>query len=414
MDLMNKVKLNRREFVQTASTAAASGILLQAFGAKAHAAANDIIRIGVIGPGSRGQELIRQFLHLPDAQITAVCDIYEPRFTQVDRLVGKTVPSYRDYRELLARKDLDAIVVSTPVSLHHEHALAALRSGRPVYCEKALGFTPEECQGLVNAVDTSGQILQMGFEYRYAAWIQKSIAEIQAGKIGEPTHVYAYWHRNNDWRRPVPSPGLEHLINWRLYRETSGGLLTELGSHQIDIANWVFGEQPSKVIGTTSIVKYHDGRTVGDNVQAVFNYSKGRRMFFSSLTDNAEVGNQLWIYGTEGSVQFTIEDATFYYEPKKAVAAPAGAEVVQRGITTGASYQTKGEMPYRGAGEKVQVENAEDPTLAGCRAFLHSVRTKEQPIANVHVGFASAIATVIGNRAMYDERSYPIPAMRKA
>ena len=393
---------------------AASGLALPAFGGVARAEANDRIRIGVIGPGSRGQELIRQFLHLPNAEITAVCDIYEPRFAQVNQLVGKTVPSCKDYRELLARTDLDAIVVSSPVSLHAEHVLAALHSRRPIYCEKALGFTPEECQQLVKAVDASGQILQMGFEYRYAAWIRKSIAEIQAGKIGEPTHVYAYWHRNNDWRRPVPSSDLEHLINWRLYRDTSGGLLTELGSHQIDIANWVFGEQPSRVVGTTSIVKYHDGRTVGDNVQAVFSYSKGRRLFFSSLTDNAEVGNQLWIYGTEGSVQFTIEDATFYYEPKKTAAARAGAEVVQRGITTGASYQTANEMPYRGAGEKVQVGNAEDPTLAGCRAFLHSVRTKEKPIADVRVGYASAIATVVGNRALYEERSYPIPAEQKA
>jgi predicted dehydrogenase len=412
MKSMFDEKLNRRKFLQSASAVAASGALLESFGKSADAQADNVVRIGVIGPGSRGQELIRQFLHLPGAEIAAVCDIYEPRFAQVNQLVGKTVPSCKDYRELLSRKDLDAIVVSTPVSLHSEHVLAALHSGRPVYCEKALAFTPEECQSVVDAVDKSGQILQMGFEYRYASWIQESIARIHAGKIGEPTHVYAYWHRNNDWRRPVPSPDLEHLINWRLYRDISGGLLTELGSHHIDIANWVFGEQPGRVVGTTSIVKYHDGRTVGDNVQAVFSYSKGRRLFFSSLTDNAEVGNQLWIYGTEGSVQLTIEDATFYYEPKKVEAAPAGAEVIEHGITTGASYATTNEMPYRGPGEKVEVANVEDPTLAGCRAFLHSVRTKERPIADVRVGYASAIATVIGNRALYEERSYPIPALK--
>ena len=118
---------------------------------------------------------------------------------------------------------------------------------------------------------------------------------------------------------PSPDPGdkLEHLINWRLYRETSGGLVTELGSHHIDIANWVFERDPrSAPPGMTSIVRYHDGRTVGDNVQAVFSYPGGRRLMFSSITDNAKIGNELWIYGTEGSVAITIEDATLYYEPK--------------------------------------------------------------------------------------------------
>ncbi len=118
----------------------------------------------------------------------------------------------------------------------------------------------DDCQALVRAARASKSLLQPGHQYRYASWILASLDRIRKGEIGEPTHVYAYWHSNNDWRRPVPSPDpggkLEHLINWRLYRETSGGLVTELGVHQIDIANWVFGGQPTHVLGTTSIVKY--------------------------------------------------------------------------------------------------------------------------------------------------------------
>lgn len=407
--------MNRREFLQDASKVAVTGAMLHAVGSRANASANDKVQIGVIGPGSRGQELIRQLLHIPEVEIVAVCDIYEPRFEQVNRLVGKTVPSYRDHRELLSRTDLDAIVVATPLALHAEHVIAAARSGRPIYGEKALGFTPDDCRNIVAEVEKSGKIFQIGHEYRYAAWVQESIRRIHAGEIGEPTHVYAYWHRNNNWRRPVPSPDpggkLEHLINWRLYRESSGGLLTELGSHHIDIANWVFGEQPSGVLGTTSIVRYHDGRTVGDNVQAVFNYSKGRRLFFSSLTDNASDGNQLWIYGTEGSVQLTIEDALFFYEPKAHKAIPTGAEVVQRGIVTGASYRTRGEMPYRGPGEKVSSSNGEDPTLAALQSFVRCVKTKEKPLADLRAGYASAIATAVGNQALVQENALTIPKL---
>ncbi len=410
--------INRREFLQGISTTAISGAMLSAAGAHAQRAiaANDKVRIGVIGPGSRGQELIRQLLHLPDVEIAAVCDIYEPRFAQVNHLVGKNVRGFHDYRELLAEKDLDAIVIATPVSLHAEHVIAAVHSGRPVFGEKALGFTADDCRNIVAEVEKSGQVFQIGHEYRYAAWVQEAMKRVHAGRIGEPTHVYAYWHRNNDWRRPVPSPDpggkLEHLINWRLYRNTSGGQLTELGSHHIDLANWVFGGQPDKVMGTTSLVRYHDGRTVGDNVQAIYNYAGGKRLVFSSLTDNAEAGNQLWIYGTEGSVQLTIEDATFYYEPKTAKAVATQAEVVQRGVTTGASYQTTNEMPYRGPGEKLQMPGAEDPTLASLRAFVRSVRTKEKPLADVRVGYASAICTSIGNEAIYAEEPLKIPGLQ--
>lgn len=406
--------MNRRQFVQGISTAAVTRAVFRAVGEPTHSA-NDRVQVGVIGPGSRGQELIRQLLHLPGVEITAVCDIYEPRFAQVNKLVGKSVPASKDYRELLARTDIDAVVIASPVSLHAEHVIATVRSGRPVYGEKALGFTPDDCKNIVAEVERSGQVFQIGHEYRYAAWVRESVKRIREGRIGEPTHVYAYWHRNNDWRRPVPRPDpdgkLERLINWRLYRDISGGLLTELGSHHIDMANWVFGEPAANAMGTTSIVRYHDGRTVGDNVQAIFSYSKGRRLFFSSLTDNAEVGNQFWVYGTEGCVQMTIEDATFYYEPKKAHAMPAQAEVVEHGITTGASYATKTEMPYRGAGEKVQTPDAEDPTLASLRAFVQSVRTRQKPLADLHVGYASAIATSIGNQALLQENTLAIPKL---
>jgi predicted dehydrogenase len=407
--------VNRREMLGGAS-AAWLALGLDGVQGLAEPAKADEIRVGAIGPGSRGQELIRNLLHVPGVRIAAICDIYEPRYAQVNRLVGAEVPHTKDYRELLDRKDLDVIYVSTPVSLHAEHVLAALKTGRPVYGEKAMGFTPDECRDIYAAASKPEALFQIGHQYRYAPWVRTAIDAVKKGKIGEPTHVYAYWHRNNDWRRPVPSPDpggqLERLINWRLYRETSGGLVTELGSHHIDIANWVFDAIPERATGMTSIVRYHDGRTVGDNVQAVFSYPGGRRLMFSSLTDNAQMGNELWIYGTEGSVAITIEDATFYYEPKKhPEPAVTGAEVVTHGITTGASYSTRGEMPYRGPGEKLAVTATEDPTLTACRSFIECVRAKRQPLANARVGYGSAIAATIANRAVYEEQGIAVPGL---
>ncbi|HEX6496323.1 MAG TPA: Gfo/Idh/MocA family oxidoreductase [Acidobacteriaceae bacterium] len=406
--------MNRRELLGGAS-AAWLAMGLDGVAALAEPAKADELRVGVIGPGSRGQELIRQLLHVPGVRIAAICDIYEPRYAQVNRLVGTDVPATKDYRELLDRKDLDVICVATPLALHAEHVLAALKTNRPVYGEKAMGFTPEQCQEIYAAASKPGALFQIGHQYRYAPWVRAAVEDVKRGKIGEPTHVYAYWHRNNNWRRPVPSPDpggrLEHLINWRLYRESSGGLVTELGSHHIDIANWVFDAIPERATGMTSIVRYHDGRTVGDNVQAVFSYPGGRRLMFSSLTDNAKVGNELWIYGTEGSVAITIEDATFFYEPKAHTPVVTGAEVARHGIVTGASYATKGEMPYRGPGEKLAVTATEDPTLTACRSFIECVRAKRQPMANARVGYGSAIAAAIANRAVYEEQGIAVPAL---
>ena len=202
-------------------------------------------------------------------------------------------------------------------------------------------------------------------------------------------------------------------MNWRLYQETSGGLFEELGSHHIDIANWVFKEQPQEVLGTTSTAVYHDGRTVGDNVQAVLGYSKGRRMFFSSITDNALTGCQLWVYGTDGSLQITWEDATFYRKKEKTITAASHTHVIQRGLKTGASYNPDGVMPYRGPGDPVPVRNHEEPPLTACKAFAECVRNKKQSFANVDVGFGSAMTCSIGKRAFADGRSMKVPQLKR-
>lgn len=408
--------MDRRTFTKVASLAALSSSV----GARAMQAAAKSLRLGVIGPGSRGQEVMRQFLHLPGVSVQAVCDVYPPRQQEVNRLVGAEVPFLNNHEDLLSRTDLDAILIASPLAFHAVHTLAAIKTGLPIYGEKALAFQPEECQQVTEQLIRNKTLYQVGHQYRYASWAQESYRRIKAGNIGRPTHIYAYWHRNGNWRRPVPANDpdgrLEHLINWRLYRESSGGLVTELGSHHLDMANWIFGELPTSVIGTSSICRYHDGRTVGDNTIATFNYSEGRKLVFSSITDNAKNGNELWVYGDEGSVQITMEDATFYYEKKKpgTVAAPSGATVVQNGIVTGASYSTSGEMPYRGEGERIGTQDHEDSTLTAVRSFVGAVRGEHMVEADAIVGYGSAIACAVAHGAVFTEERAAIPALRRA
>jgi predicted dehydrogenase len=364
--------------------------------------------LGIIGAGSRGQELVRSFLRVPGVSVRAAADVYPPRFAQLDAICGKPVEHHADYRALLDRKDLDAVIVATPLGLHGEHVLAALASDHHVYGEKVMAYTADQANAIVAAVAARKRVFQIGHQYRYSPWIRAAILRVQQGEIGDVTHIMGYWNRNNDWRRPVPDPSLERLINWRLYNQWSLGLIAELGSHHIDIANWVFGAFPEAALASGSICLYHDGRETDDNVQAILTYSGGRRFIFTSITDNAKMGDQLWLYGTKGSLNLTLEDATFFYEPKKIARTVPEPNGKDEAVVTTASYNPSNEMPYRGPGRPVDVSTAEDPTTAATRAFVYCVRTGTRPIADVHVGLGSALAVVRAHESLHLKQEVPL------
>jgi len=399
--------MNRRKFVKVISAGAAGATIFGRGAAQAQdkrqVAPADQIGVGIIGAGSRGQELMRHFLRVPGVRVRALCDVYAPRFAEARKLTKEETPVDTDYRKMLERRDLDAVIVATPLNMHAEHVVAALQSGRHVYGEKSMGFTIEHCTRIVEAARHSGKYFQIGHQYRYAPWYHEAIRRIREGEIGEVTHIYGYWHRNSSWRRPVTDPKFERLINWRMYREFSGGLMAELGSHQIDLANWVFGTTPESVTGSGGIDFWKDGREVKDNVQAIFRYPGGRTFVFSALHNNHKVGYQEWIYGSEGSIELTMEDGTFYYEKdRKKTATPASAEIVERGVATGATYSPRGDMPYRGPGAQIKTPEgaAGNPTHMACRSFIDSLRSDKRPFADEQVGWGSAVSVFLANKAI--------------
>ena len=398
--------MKRREFVTaSAATAGASLLGIDATAemlAKRSVSPSDQIHVGVIGTGSRGKYMMRLFLRVPGVKVTALCDVYEPRFAEGREITVEDTPVYRDYRQMLdSASDLDAVIVASPLNFHGEHMVASLERGLHVYGEKAMGFTVDDCNAIVRATRDSGCRFQTGLQYRYAPWYREAIDRIRNGEIGRVTHVYGYWHRNYNWRRPVPDPSLERLINWRLYKEYSGGLLAELGSHQIDVANWIFDEIPTSVIGTGGITFYQDGRETFDNVQAVFNYPSGGTHVFSSIIGNHNVGYQVNIYGTGGSVKLTLQDGAFYYEPARANSA-VPQELIEQGIHTSATLSTSGDMPYRGPGLSIEIpeDEAGNPNFLAVASFIESVRNDTRPFADEQVGWQSAVAVALGNEAI--------------
>lgn len=397
--------MKRREFVTASAAVVGSSFFgLDAMAdtlSKRNTAPSDEIHLGVIGVGSRGKYMMRQFLRVPGVKVTALCDVYEPRFAEGREITGEETPVFRDYRSMLdGARDLDAVIVATPLSYHAEHMVASLERGLHVFGEKAIGLTVDDCNAIVNAARESGRWFQTGLQYRYAPYYRQAVERIKNGEIGRPTHIYAYWHRNYNWRRPVPDPSLERLINWRLYLEYSGGLLAELGSHQIDVANWIFGDIPDSVIGNGAITFYDDGRETFDNVQTIFTYPNGGTLVFSSLIGNHKVGYQINIYGTGGTVELTLEDGAFYYEPARPNSA-VPRELVERGVHTTATLATRGDMPYRGPGLPIEVppEQAGNPSLLASASFIESLRQNKRPFADEQVGWRSAVAVALGAEA---------------
>ena len=393
--------MERREFITTSIAAATAGASLPLHRPAARSP-GQALRIGVIGVGSRGQDMMRQFLRVPEVQVAALCDVYEPRFAEGRAITGQDTAAFRDHRALLeTAANLDGVIVATPLSFHAEHVLAALDAGLHVYGEKSMAFTTAECDAIVRKARASGLKYQIGLQYRYAPWYQAAIERIRAGEIGRVTHVYAYWHRNYNWRRPVPDASLERLINWRLYREYSHGLVAELGAHHIDTANWIFDEAPSSVIGNGAVTFYPDGRETFDDVQAIYRYPSGGTLVFSSIIGNHKQGCQLMIYGTGGTIQLTLEDGTVYYEPARANSA-VPATLIEGGVHTRATLSTSGDMPYRGGGEPIHVPDdaAGDPSLRSARAFVESVRSGSRPFADEGVAWNQGVAVVLGVEAV--------------
>jgi len=395
--------MNRREFLGGAAALAASTLVEESSAEKVPA--SDRVNLAIIGPGSRGQQLMRTFLRVPGVRFSALCDIYEPRWAQARKITGENTRAFKDYRELLALKDLDAIIVSTPLSLHLEHVGAALDSGHHVYGEKSMALTVEQCDQMLAAVKKSGRHYQIGLQYHYAPWYREAVKLIASGKIGQVTQIYAYWHRNNSWRRPVPNndPKLERLINWRLYREYSGGLVAELGSHHINFANEVFGGIPESVVGSGGVDFWKDGRETADNVQVTYRYPGGKTLFFSAITTNRFVGCQVEVCGTGGTVVLTEADGTYYYEPNTGASAVPEALAVEHGVVTGASYRA--ELPYRGQGRPLTVPagTSGNPDFVACNSFIDSLRNNLSPKANEQVAWNCGVTVALGNYAIDHE-----------
>jgi predicted dehydrogenase len=361
---------------------------------------NDTIRIGVIGTGGRGTGLIKLLGEIDGMSVVACCDILPFRLEQGLAHAAKDARGYDDYREMLGDNSLDAVIISTPLYLHYQMAIDAISAGKHVYCEKTMTFTIEEAKKLQPVVSNASTHFQVGYQHRYND-LYKKVKEIILGEdFGPLGHVECYWNRNGDWRRPVPDPKFERLINWRMYREYSGGMMAELSSHQMNIVNWMVGQSPTKVVGAGGIDYWKDGRETFDNIHAMFTYENGLKVNCTCLTTNAQMGFQMKFYGKNATIQIVQEDSNYlarlYIEPRYLADMRSSSEV---DAVSGASEKwSKGE-PIQLFKDALGREDAE-PTGLALASFGDCVRENKSPLVGFESGMESTYCVALANKAM--------------
>ena len=407
----NRERVSRRDFLET-TTLGTAALMLGALGERVSAAANDRVLVGVVGTGSQGNGLVRNLAQVPNARITATCDIYEPNLKRGAELAGSQPKTFTDYRRLIESKDVDAVLIATPLHLHAEIALAAFAAGKHVFVEKTMAYSVAQCEQLVRAAKTHPKlVLQVGHQHRFDPVINKVMEMCRGGALGQLTHIRCHWHRNGNWRRPVPKsdfdprpwgyPTLEHLINWRMYRRYSQGLMAELGSHMMEIVNLIYGAMPTAVTGLGGIDYWKDGRETYDNVTVVYNYPGGKKAMFSSTTTNAHDGEKIKIMGTEGTIEMGWSQALYFREkePPELVKANGATVITSTGETMKAA-------PNQAGGTRVETQpaNRRGAVYLELEAFVSCIRENKKPAVDVTVGRNAAVSVLLANRAMEEGR----------
>src|SRR3974390_3504587 len=286
----------RRDFTKTLVLAGAT----TALGAACAANANDRVRLGCIGLGNRGDQVLYAFLQHPDAQVVAVCDLSQAYMDFAAKKAGTSPKQYKDYRRLLEAKDVDAVVIATPDHWHAVQTIQACEAGKDIYVEKPLSLCVAEGRRMVEAVRKHNRVSQVGIHRRSVPVCKEAADFVRQGGLGKITTARAF-HIQNEWpngignppdgNAPVdfdwnawlgPAPQKTYNKNRTFYRfrwfyDYSGGQVTNFGVHYLDFIQWALGEDaPASVMAMgTRAAGMKDNREIPDTLEAVGQYQSG-------------------------------------------------------------------------------------------------------------------------------------------
>lgn len=332
-------RIARRDFVKTGLAAAGASVVLRNTVHARVVGANDRINIGVIGVGGRGTSVMRWAMEIGKttrpAQIVAVCDTYQKRINRAKELSQAELATL-DYREVLSRKDIDAVIIATPDHWHAPIAIEAMKAGKDVYLEKPMTRTVEEAKKVYEVQQATGRILQVGSQTTSSDQWWKARKAIEDGMIGELLMSQGSYHRNSiegewnykidenagpnasgedyiDWKMwlgnaPKRSWSAERFFRFRKYWDYSGGIATDLFYHVVAPLNICWGEPqfPHKVMASGGVYVFKDGREVPDTFHLIAEFPKGHSLVLSSSMANSQHIPGL-IRGHEGTIMMVPE-----------------------------------------------------------------------------------------------------------
>ena len=351
------------------------------------------LNIGIIGTGDRGQGLIKLISKIDDMRLIAICDNLQFRLDQAAEIAPKAI-KYSNYKELLSNKNLDAVIISTPLNTHASIASDAVDASLHIYCEKTMVKGDISTMNLVKKVKKDhNKIFQTGHQYHSSRLYSHIVELVQNGEIGQIIAIQAQWNRNGNWRRQVQDPKFERQINWRMYREYSYGLTAELSSHQIDFSNWLLKSTPKKVVGFGGIDYWKDGRETYDNIHLTYSYPSGVKASFTCLTSNGKDDYQIKVMGDKASIMIGYKDAWIYPEGKY-------NKVIKD--VDGVSGATSSWI--EGKGNPIKFDHKE-PTYQALEDFRYAIINDSTPMSNLKSGADVSLAVDMGIRAMDTEQA---------
>jgi predicted dehydrogenase len=426
--ILEENRINRRAFFRDMGAAGGSGLLLAAFpwlqscsADEKKEIAREKVTLAVIGTGSRGQYHLQNLRAIPNVEVTVLCDNYEPHLKEAAAMYP-AAKTYSDYRQVLERKDIRAVLVATPLNMHPVITIDALEAGKHVFCEKSMALSPAECLAMYQAFKRTGQVLFIGQQRLYDPKYIRAMEMIHSGMLGDITGIRTYWFRNSDWRRPVSSPSLERKINWRLYKEFSGGLMTELATHQLQVGNWALGMIPETVMGFGDLVYWKDDREVYDNVSLIYRYANGIKMTYESIISNKFYGLEEELLCKNGTMEF--EKGKYYFEEVKPASgimqlinqiehsvfdhvAFAGSSWVPETASKNTGYFVLDKVSsHDGASTVGFASDGSEQLLA---AFCEAVVTGRPAPALVEEAYYSSVLALLGLQSMEEQRIITFP-----
>lgn len=313
---------NRRDFIKSGSTATLmamlGGVRLLAGENEASGSATKYlgpkVKVGIIGLGSRGREIINTLFIFPEVEIKSVCDTYPASVRRAATAAPGAVPT-ENYRTILSDPEIQAVVVATPTHQHKEIVLAALKAGKHVYCETPMAHTVEDAREIALAAKALPHLIfQPGLHLRSDPQRRELIRTFRTGALGKPVMARTQWHKKISWRAASPKPEREKELNWRLDKTLSLGLMGEILGQHMDQAMWFFGKIPVAISARGIIAFWEDGREVPDTVQATIDFPGGVFMNCDVTLANSFDGEYEVYYGSDSAVLLRQSDVWLFKE----------------------------------------------------------------------------------------------------